>query len=84
MSANESLESLGALRGLSVAGESCRSNLPHSWGALGWAKAPRGPQERTGGHHGEADRHAANVLPIIREAQKAGATTLREIAAAAV
>jgi DNA invertase Pin-like site-specific DNA recombinase len=27
-----------------------------------------------------ADRHAANVLPIIREAQKAGATTLREIA----
>jgi hypothetical protein len=25
---------------------------------------------------------AANVLPIIREAQKAGATTLREIAAA--
>jgi DNA invertase Pin-like site-specific DNA recombinase len=30
----------------------------------------------------EADRHAANVLPIIREARKAGATTLREIAAA--
>jgi DNA invertase Pin-like site-specific DNA recombinase len=30
----------------------------------------------------EADRHAANVLPIIREAQKAGATTLRAIAAA--
>ncbi|OIQ68440.1 DNA-invertase hin [mine drainage metagenome] len=27
-----------------------------------------------------ADRHAANVLPIIREAQKAGATSLREIA----
>jgi DNA invertase Pin-like site-specific DNA recombinase len=27
-----------------------------------------------------ADKHAANVLPIIREAQKAGATTLREIA----
>jgi DNA invertase Pin-like site-specific DNA recombinase len=30
----------------------------------------------------EADRFAANVLPIIREAQKAGATTLREIASA--
>ena len=30
----------------------------------------------------EANRFAANVLPIIREAQKAGATTLREIAAA--
>jgi DNA invertase Pin-like site-specific DNA recombinase len=30
----------------------------------------------------EAERFAANVLPIIREAQKAGATTLREIAAA--
>ena len=26
----------------------------------------------------EADRYAANVLPIIREAQKAGARTLRE------
>jgi DNA invertase Pin-like site-specific DNA recombinase len=30
----------------------------------------------------EADRCAANVLPIIREAQKAGARTLREIAEA--
>jgi DNA invertase Pin-like site-specific DNA recombinase len=30
----------------------------------------------------EADRFAANVLPIIREAQKAGASTLRQIAAA--
>jgi DNA invertase Pin-like site-specific DNA recombinase len=29
-----------------------------------------------------ADRHAANVLPIIREVQKAGAHTLREIAEA--
>jgi DNA invertase Pin-like site-specific DNA recombinase len=28
----------------------------------------------------EADRYAANVLPIIRDAQKAGARTLREIA----
>jgi hypothetical protein len=27
----------------------------------------------------EADRHAANVLPIIREAQNAGATTLWQI-----
>jgi hypothetical protein len=30
----------------------------------------------------EADRYAANVLSIIREAQKAGATTLRDIAEA--
>ncbi len=30
----------------------------------------------------EADRYAANVLPIIREAQKAGARTLGEIAEA--
>jgi DNA invertase Pin-like site-specific DNA recombinase len=30
----------------------------------------------------EADRHAANVVPIIREARKAGARTLRQIAAA--
>jgi DNA invertase Pin-like site-specific DNA recombinase len=28
----------------------------------------------------EAERYAANVLPIIREAQKAGASTLRQIA----
>jgi hypothetical protein len=28
----------------------------------------------------EADRHAANVLPIIREAERASARTLREIA----
>ena len=30
----------------------------------------------------EADRYAANMLPIIREAQKAGARTLREISQA--
>ena len=30
----------------------------------------------------DADRLAANVLPIIRDAQKAGETSLREIAAA--
>jgi predicted TIM-barrel fold metal-dependent hydrolase len=30
----------------------------------------------------EPDRYAANVLPIIREAQKAGARTLREMAEA--
>src|SRR6267378_1936471 len=30
----------------------------------------------------EADRHAANILPIIREAQRAGADTLRAVAAA--
>ena len=29
---------------------------------------------------GEADRYAANVLPMIREAQKAGASTLRQVA----
>jgi DNA invertase Pin-like site-specific DNA recombinase len=30
----------------------------------------------------QADEHAANVLPIIRAIQRAGATTLREVAAA--
>ena len=30
----------------------------------------------------EADRYAAKVLPIIREVQKAGANTLRQIAEA--
>ena len=28
----------------------------------------------------QADRHAANILPVIREAQKAGANTLRAVA----
>ena len=27
-----------------------------------------------------ADQHAANILPVIKEAQKAGATTLRAVA----
>src|SRR5580704_7452933 len=31
---------------------------------------------------GGADKHAANILPIIREIQRAGATTLRQIAEA--
>lgn len=30
----------------------------------------------------EANRYPANVLPIIREAQKAGASTLRQVAEA--
>ncbi len=30
--------------------------------------------------HANAERHAANVLPIIREVQRAGAQTLRDIA----
>jgi DNA invertase Pin-like site-specific DNA recombinase len=30
----------------------------------------------------QADRHAANVLPIIRDAQRSGAKTLRDVAAA--
>lgn len=30
----------------------------------------------------EAERYAANVLPIIREAQQAGANTLQQIAEA--
>jgi DNA invertase Pin-like site-specific DNA recombinase len=29
-----------------------------------------------------ADKHAANILPIIKEVQRAGATTLRQIAEA--
>ncbi len=29
-----------------------------------------------------ADKHAANILPVIKEAQRAGATTLRQIAEA--
>ena len=38
------------------------------------------PKNAVGAVKAEAERYAANVLPIIREAQKAGARTLREIA----
>jgi len=44
---------------------------------------PKLPQARELGKaviKANADRHAANVLPIIQAAQKAGETTLREIA----
>jgi hypothetical protein len=40
-------------------------------------QAPKAALETIGA---AADNHAANVLPIIREIRKAGATTLREIA----
>ena len=43
---------------------------------------PRLHMARKSAVKAEADRYATNVLPIIREAQKAGARTLREIAEA--
>jgi DNA invertase Pin-like site-specific DNA recombinase len=46
---------------------------------------PKLPEAREAGQvviKANADRYAANVLPIIREAQKAGAATLRDVAAA--
>src|SRR5258707_4436791 len=45
-------------------------------------RAPRDRRSAAEPVKAEADRVAANVLPIIREAQKAGATSLTEIAAA--
>ena len=50
--------------------------------ALGNPKLHRARKSALKAVTAEADRFAANVLPIIREAQKAGATSLREIAAA--
>jgi DNA invertase Pin-like site-specific DNA recombinase len=47
---------------------------------LGSPKLPLARKSAVAAIKAEADRHAANVLPIIREAQKAGARTLREIA----
>jgi DNA invertase Pin-like site-specific DNA recombinase len=49
---------------------------------LGGPKLPQARKVAVEAIMAEADRHAANVLPIIREAQKAGATTLRQIAEA--
>jgi DNA invertase Pin-like site-specific DNA recombinase len=48
--------------------------------ALGGPKLPEARELAQAVIKANADRHAANVLPIIRAAQKAGATTLREIA----
>jgi DNA invertase Pin-like site-specific DNA recombinase len=50
--------------------------------ALGSPKLHVARQSAVASIKAEADRHAANVLPIIREAQKAGATSLRQIAEA--
>jgi len=49
---------------------------------LGNPKLPEARKNALEAVKAEADRYAANVLPIIREAQKAGARTLREIAEA--
>jgi hypothetical protein len=48
--------------------------------SLGNPRLHEARKNAVGAVKAEADRYAANVLPIIREAQKAGARTLREIA----
>lgn len=53
--------------------------------ALGWANPVRSDQADASAagaavQRAGADRHAANVLPIIREVQRAGVSTLRGIA----
>jgi Recombinase len=50
--------------------------------ALGNPKLHEARKSATQAVMTEADRFASNVLPIIREAQRAGATSLRKIAAA--
>jgi DNA invertase Pin-like site-specific DNA recombinase len=50
--------------------------------ALGNPRLHEARKNAVGAVKAEAERYAANVLPIIREAQKAGARTLREIAEA--
>jgi len=49
---------------------------------LGGPKLPEARRAALRAIVDNADRHAANVLPIIREIQRAGATSLRAIAAA--
>jgi len=62
--------------------EAQRETLRHFAQAEGFEVAREFAEVETGNVKAEADRYAANVLPIIREAQKAGARTLREIAEA--
>jgi DNA invertase Pin-like site-specific DNA recombinase len=47
---------------------------------LGSPKLAQARQSAVTAIKASADQHAANVLPIIKEAQKAGATTLRAVA----
>src|SRR6476660_5793750 len=47
---------------------------------LGGPKLPEARELAQDAIKNNADNHAANVLPMIRAAQKAGATTLREVA----
>ena len=47
---------------------------------LGGPKLDQARELASTANKANADRHAANVLPIIREVQKSGATTLRDIA----
>jgi DNA invertase Pin-like site-specific DNA recombinase len=47
---------------------------------LGGPKLPEAREIAQQSIKAHADQHAANVLPIIREAQRAGATSLRDIA----
>jgi DNA invertase Pin-like site-specific DNA recombinase len=49
---------------------------------LGGRKLPEAREIAQVSIKANADRHAANVLPIIQEVQRSGATTLREIAQA--
>jgi DNA invertase Pin-like site-specific DNA recombinase len=47
---------------------------------LGSPKLHKARESAVAAIKASADQHAANVLPIIKEAQKAGATTLRAVA----
>src|SRR6202048_5051698 len=49
---------------------------------LGNPKLAQARESAVAAIKGSADQHAANVLPIIKEAQRAGATTLRAVAEA--
>ena len=49
---------------------------------LGGRKLPEARKIAQASIKANADQHAANVLPIIKAIQKAGASTLREIAQA--
>jgi DNA invertase Pin-like site-specific DNA recombinase len=49
---------------------------------LGSPKLSKARESAAASIKANADQHAANVLPIIKEAQKAGAATLRAVAEA--
>jgi hypothetical protein len=75
---------LAQIRSRTISRLRCQSSNSNYFAAansrLGGPKLAQAPRTAIETVEANADRHAANVLPIIREIQRAGARSLRAIA----